>query len=79
MRPYVICHMCTSIDGKPGDSGAPLVDLLGRVVGLVHGGVRCRIATPGEAEAVRRGQGLTPAPGAVPWEGGTSTPSWVSS
>ena len=38
----------TSIDGKPGDSGAPLVDLLGRVVGLVHGGARCRIATPGD-------------------------------
>ena len=38
----------TSIDGTPGDSGAPLVDLLGRVVGLVHGGARCRIATPGD-------------------------------
>lgn len=37
----------TSIDGTPGDSGAPLVDLLARVVGLVHGGARCRIATPG--------------------------------
>jgi S1-C subfamily serine protease len=38
----------TSIDGRPGDSGAPLVDLLGQVVGLVHGGVKCRIATPGD-------------------------------
>src|SRR5262249_8828504 len=38
----------TSIDGTPGDSGAPLVDLLGQVVGLVHGGARCRIATPGD-------------------------------
>jgi S1-C subfamily serine protease len=38
----------TSIDGRPGDSGAPLVDLLGRVVGLVHGGSQCRIATPGD-------------------------------
>lgn len=38
----------TSIDGKPGDSGAPLVDLAGDVVGLVHGGARCRIATPGD-------------------------------
>ena len=38
----------TSIDGTPGDSGAPLVDLVARVVGLVHGGARCRIATPGD-------------------------------
>ena len=38
----------TSIDGTPGDSGAPLVDLTGAVVGLVHGGARCRIATPGD-------------------------------
>lgn len=38
----------TSIDGTPGDSGAPLVDLAGDVVGLVHGGARCRIATPGD-------------------------------
>lgn len=38
----------TSIDGRPGDSGAPLVDLAGDVVGLVHGGARCRIATPGD-------------------------------
>lgn len=38
----------TSIDGVPGDSGAPLVDLLGQVVGLVHGGPRCHIATPGD-------------------------------
>jgi S1-C subfamily serine protease len=38
----------TSIDGKPGDSGAPLIDLAGDVVGLVHGGPGCRIATPGD-------------------------------
>jgi S1-C subfamily serine protease len=38
----------TSIDGRPGDSGAPLVDLAGDVVGLVHGGAKCRIATPGD-------------------------------
>lgn len=36
----------TSIDGTPGDSGAPLVDEGGEIVGLVHGGARCRIATP---------------------------------
>jgi len=36
----------TSIAGVPGDSGAPLVDAGARVVGLVHGGARCHIATP---------------------------------
>lgn len=36
----------TTLDGVPGDSGAPLVDVAGRVVGLVHGGARCEIATP---------------------------------
>jgi S1-C subfamily serine protease len=39
----------TSIDGVPGDSGAPLVDGLARVVGLVHGGAHCRIATPADS------------------------------
>jgi S1-C subfamily serine protease len=38
----------TSINGRPGDSGAPLVDVAGEVVGLVHGGAGCRIATPGD-------------------------------
>jgi len=36
----------TSIAGKPGDSGAPLVNGEGAIVGLVHGGAACRIATP---------------------------------
>ena len=36
----------TSIEGTPGDSGSPLVDGGGQVVGLVHGGARCHIATP---------------------------------
>ncbi len=38
----------TSIHGVPGDSGAPLVDGAARVVGLVHGGARCEIATPAD-------------------------------
>jgi S1-C subfamily serine protease len=41
----------TSIQGVPGDSGAPLVDGAARIVGLVHGGVRCHIATPADALA----------------------------
>src|SRR5256886_5089991 len=36
----------TSIDGRPGDSGAPLVDGGAEIVGLVHGGARGHIATP---------------------------------
>ena len=38
----------TGIHGVPGDSGAPLVDGAARVVGLVHGGAQCRIATPAD-------------------------------
>src|SRR5262249_55260389 len=38
----------TSIDGRPGDSGAPLVDLVGDGVGLVPGGAKGRIAAPGD-------------------------------
>jgi len=41
----------TSIDGVPGDSGAPLVDGASRIVGLVHGGARCHIATPADSLA----------------------------
>lgn len=39
----------TGIEGRPGDSGAPLVDVAARIVGLVHGGVRCHIATPADS------------------------------
>lgn len=39
----------TGIEGRPGDSGAPLVDVAARVVGLVHGGARCHIATPADS------------------------------
>jgi len=41
----------TSINGVPGDSGAPLVDVAAEVVGLVHGGARCHIATPADTLA----------------------------
>jgi len=39
----------TDIQGRPGDSGAPLIDSAARVVGLVHGGAHCHIATPADA------------------------------
>src|SRR5438477_495958 len=38
----------TSIDGRPGDSGAPLLNGAAEIVGLVHGGARCHIATPAD-------------------------------
>jgi S1-C subfamily serine protease len=38
----------TTINGIPGDSGAPIVDAGTRVVGLVHGGAQCHIATPSD-------------------------------
>ncbi len=44
--PDVPAALFTTMRGRPGDSGAPLVDLRMRVVGLVHGGAACRIATP---------------------------------
>src|SRR5262249_1997071 len=36
----------TSVRGRPGDSGSPLVAGAARLIGLVHGGARCQIATP---------------------------------
>jgi S1-C subfamily serine protease len=38
----------TTIAGVPGDSGAAIVDAGARVVGLVHGGAQCQIATPAD-------------------------------
>lgn len=36
----------TTLDARPGDSGSPLVDEAGELVGMVHGGAKCQIATP---------------------------------
>lgn len=44
--PKVPNALFTSVEARPGDSGAPLVDTSLRVVGLVHGGARCHIAAP---------------------------------
>ncbi|HEY2389048.1 MAG TPA: serine protease [Candidatus Binatia bacterium] len=44
--PQLSNALFTTIRGVPGDSGSPLVDAGGHVVGLVHGGAQCAIATP---------------------------------
>jgi S1-C subfamily serine protease len=44
----------TTLDARPGDSGAPLVDAKGRVAAIVHGGARCEIAVPTAAIASLR-------------------------
>jgi len=44
--PQVPTALFTSLHGRPGDSGAPVVDARLQVVGLVHGGARCAIAAP---------------------------------
>jgi S1-C subfamily serine protease len=44
--PQVPEALFTSLRGKPGDSGSPVVNPQLQVVGLVHGGARCSIAAP---------------------------------
>src|SRR5690606_15552020 len=44
--PRVPNAVFTTIDARPGDSGAPILDTGLGVVGLVHGGARCHIAAP---------------------------------
>lgn len=62
--PSVPQALHTGLHGEPGDSGAPVVDGLGRVVGLVHGGAACSIAAPAAPFApliarMRGGNGTT--------------------
>ena len=44
--PAVENALFTTLDAEPGDSGSPVLNQLLRVVGLVHGGAQCEIATP---------------------------------
>jgi S1-C subfamily serine protease len=44
--PQVENAIFTNLRARKGDSGAPLVNKSLEVVGLVHGGARCNIATP---------------------------------
>jgi hypothetical protein len=54
--PEVPAALFTTMRGSPGDSGTPLIDDDGRVVGLVHGGAACSIAAPtaGLADQLRQ-------------------------
>jgi S1-C subfamily serine protease len=67
--PGVPQALFTTLRGEKGDSGAPVVDSAYRVVGLVHGGAACSIATPthGLATVVRQlttgEEGFAAAPG----------------
>ena len=46
--PHLSNALFTTVQGRPGDSGAPIVDAAARIVGLVHGGAQCEIATPAD-------------------------------
>jgi S1-C subfamily serine protease len=68
----------TGIEGEPGDSGAPLVDGAMQVVGLVHGGARCHIATPADTLGRlidRLLERETPQVAAAPYAEGADSPS----
>ncbi|MCI0571707.1 MAG: serine protease [Myxococcaceae bacterium] len=56
--PGVPLALFTSLNGQKGDSGAPLVGPDLKVLGLVHGGARCNIATPvtGAADLLAEGE-----------------------
>ncbi len=44
--PGVPAAIFTTIDGRKGDSGAPVVDEDLQIIGIVHGGATCNILTP---------------------------------
>lgn len=74
--PRVPQALFTTLRGEKGDSGAPVVDTRFRVVGLVHGGAACSIATPtaGFGQVVRElsaREGMVARKAALP---GTVTP-----
>jgi S1-C subfamily serine protease len=65
--PDVSNALFTTLEARPGDSGAPVVDRELKVVGAIHGGARCHISAPTvglsrELSAL----GSSPAPSAPP-------------
>lgn len=51
--PGVSDAVFTNLNAKPGDSGAPIVDVRLRIVGVIHGGAACHIAAS-TAELARK-------------------------
>ncbi len=76
--PAVDRAVFTTLDARPGDSGSPLVNDAGEVVGLVHGGTRCHIAAPvtpllavlGQAPAAPASPPVAAKPGGSRFEAG---------
>lgn len=67
----------SSLQARPGDSGAPLVDAQGRVAAIVHGGARCEILVPTAAIASVSLEPATPRPTPAPPEREAKTNGWL--
>jgi S1-C subfamily serine protease len=70
----------TSVQARPGDSGAPLLHPELGVVGVIHGGSACHIAAPtamlARALADDRSSGSAPAPPPAPADDADDDDSW---
>ena len=65
--PDVSNALFTTLEARPGDSGAPVVDRDLKVVGVIHGGARCHISAPTVGLARELAAlGSAPAPSAAP-------------
>ena len=76
--PEISNALFTTLDARPGDSGAPVVDRDRRVVGVIHGGARCHISAPtlGLArELAAIGSSPVPSAAANPPAGTASNPN----
>lgn len=63
--PDISNALFTTLEARPGDSGAPVVDRELKVVGVIHGGARCHISAPTVGLARELSAlGSTPAPSA---------------
>jgi len=49
--PGIADAIITNLQARPGDSGAPILNDAGRVVGVIHGGAACHVAAPTAALA----------------------------
>lgn len=67
----------SSLQARPGDSGAPLVDAQGRVAAIVHGGARCEILVPTAAIASVSLEPATPRPTPAEPEREAKSDGWL--